>query len=289
MKRTVSIQDISCFGRCSLTVALPVLSVMGIETAILPTAVLSTHTGGFSGFTFHDLTGEIAPIASHWKREGIAFDSIGTGYLGSDEQIGLVSDFIDDFGKNALVFVDPVMADHGKLYKGFSPDFPAKMAKLCRKADIIVPNLTEAAFLLNEPFVGEDYDEDYIRGLLCRLTGTLGCPRAVVTGVIYDPARQGAVAYDAKEKKFYEYFGENLPVSFHGTGDVFSSSLCGALTLGADLTAALKIAVDFTIDAIRNTMGCEDKYWYGVNFETALGGLSAAAGRLGTGEPPRAE
>ncbi len=281
MKRTVSIQDISCFGRCSLTVALPTLSAMGIETAILPTAVLSTHTGGFSGFTFCDLTDEITPIAEHWKREGIVFDSISTGYLGSDRQIGLVSDFFDDFGKDALIFVDPVMADHGKLYTGFAADFPAKMAKLCKRADIIVPNLTEAAFLLGEDFVGSDYDEAYVHGLLRRLTGKLGCPKAVLTGIVYEPTRQGAVAYDAETDNFFEYFGENLPVAFHGTGDVFSSSLCGALTLGADLTSALKVAVDFTITAIKNTMGCEDKYWYGVNFETGLGRLAEAAGKIG--------
>lgn len=280
MKRTVSIQDISCFGRCSLTVALPVLSAMGIECAIVPTAVLSTHTGGFKGYTFCDLTNEIAPIAAHWQKEGITFDSIGTGYLGSDEQIALVSDFFDKFGKNALVFVDPVMADHGKLYAGFAPDFPAKMATLCAKADIIVPNLTEAAFLLGEDFVGTSYDEAYIHGLLRRLTSTLGCPKAVLTGVVYEPTRQGAVAYDAEKNEFYEYFGENLPVAFHGTGDVFSSSLCGALTKGADLTSALKVAVDFTIAAIKNTMGCEDKYWYGVNFESALGDLAAVSQKL---------
>lgn len=280
MKRTVSIQDISCFGRCSLTVALPVLSAMGIECAIVPTAVLSTHTGGFKGYTFCDLTNEIAPIAAHWKQEGITFDSIGTGYLGSDEQIALVSDFFDQFGKNALIFVDPVMADHGKLYAGFAPDFPAKMASLCAKADIIVPNLTEAAFLLGEEFVGSDYDEAYIHGLLRRLTSTLGCPKAVLTGVVYEPKHQGAVAYDAEKDEFFEYFGENLPVAFHGTGDVFSSSLCGALTKGADLTSALKVAVDFTIAAIKNTMGCEDTYWYGVNFESALGDLAAVSKAL---------
>lgn len=280
MKRTLSVQDISCFGRCSLTVALPVLSAMGIETAILPTAVLSTHTGGFKGFTFCDLTGEMAPITDHWVKEGVTFDSIGTGYLGSDEQIALVGDIFDRLGKDALIFVDPVMADHGKLYTGFSPDFPSKMAKLCGKADIIVPNLTEAAFLLGEPYVGSGYDEDYIHGLLKRLTEKLGCPVAVLTGVIYDPAKQGAVAYDSREDKFYEYFGENLPVAFHGTGDVFSSSLCGALTLGAPMTEALGIAVNFTLDAIRNTMGVEDTYWYGVNFEKGLGDLAAAAKKL---------
>ena len=275
MKRTVSIQDISCFGRCSLTVALPTLSAMGIETAIMPTAILSTHTAGFKNFTFCDLTDEMGKIADHWAKEGITFDSIGTGYLGSDEQINTVLDFFKTFGKDALIFVDPVMADHGKLYPAFDENFPAKMARLCEKADVIVPNLTEAAFLLGEEFVGESYDEAYIHGLLRRLAERFGCKVAIVTGVIYTPDKQGAVAYCREEDRFYEYFGENLPVRFHGTGDVFSSSLCGALTLGMDLTAALKTAVDFTIDSIRATMGVEDYYWYGVNFEAGLARLSA--------------
>ncbi|MBQ7364862.1 MAG: pyridoxamine kinase [Clostridia bacterium] len=275
MKRTVSIQDISCFGRCSLTVALPTLSAMGIETAIVPTAILSTHTAGFQGFTFCDLTEEMDKIAAHWQKEGITFDSIGTGYLGSDEQIATVLSFFETFGKDALIFVDPVMADHGKLYPAFSADFPAKMARLCEKADVIVPNLTEAAFLLGEDCVLSGYDEAYIHALLKRLTSRFGCQVAIVTGVVYTPDQQGVVAYDAKEDRFYSYFGENLPVTFHGTGDVFSSSLCGALTLGMELTAALKVAVDFTIAAIRATMGVEDRYWYGVNFEAGLSDLAA--------------
>ena len=276
MKRTVSIQDISCFGRCSLTVALPTTSAMGIETAIMPTAILSTHTAGFKNFTFCDLTDEMDKIAKHWEAEGITFDSISTGYLGSDEQINTVLHFFETFGKDALIFVDPVMADHGKLYPAFGPDFPAKMARLCEKADVIVPNLTEAAFLLGEEFVGEAYDEAYIHALLRRLTARFGCKTAIVTGVIYSSDKQGAVAYVADEDKFYEYFGENLPVRFHGTGDVFSSSLCGALTLGMDLTTAIKTAVDFTIGSIRATMGVEDYYWYGVNFEAALPALAEA-------------
>ncbi len=276
MKRTVSIQDISCFGRCSLTVALPTLSAMGIETAIMPTAILSTHTAGFRDFTFCDLTDEMGKIASHWEKEGITFDSIGTGYLGSDEQIDTVLRFFNTFGKGALCFVDPVMADHGKLYPAFGEDFPAKMARLCEKADVIVPNLTEAAFLLGEEFVGENYDEAYIHGLLRRLVSRFGCKVAVVTGVIYTPDKQGAVAYVKDEDRFYEYFSENIPVRFHGTGDVFSSSLCGALTLGMALEAALKVAVDFTVASIRATMGVEDYYWYGVNFEAGLLALAEA-------------
>ena len=146
MKRVVSIQDISCLGKCSLTVALPIISAMGVETCVVPTAVLSTHTGGFSGFTFHDLTQEVAPIADHWAKEGISFDAIYTGYLGSFEQIHLVSQFFDRFGgQDTLIYVDPAMADNGVLYTGFTPEFAKEMGTLCGKADVIVPNLTEAS------------------------------------------------------------------------------------------------------------------------------------------------
>ena len=158
MKRVVSIQDISCLGKCSLTVALPIISAMGVETCVVPTAVLSTHTGGFSGFTFHDLTQEVAPIADHWAKEGISFDAIYTGYLGSFEQIHLVSQFFDRFGgQDTLIYVDPAMADNGVLYTGFTPEFAKEMGKLCGKADVIVPNLTEASFMLGVDYVGEDY------------------------------------------------------------------------------------------------------------------------------------
>ena len=197
MKRVVSIQDISCLGKCSLTVALPIISAMGVETCVVPTAVLSTHTGGFSGFTFHDLTQEVAPIAAHWKKEGITFDAIYTGYLGSFEQIDLVGQFFDQFGgKDTLVYVDPAMADNGVLYTGFTPEFAKEMGKLCGKADVIVPNLTEASFMLGIDYVGDQYDEAYIKDLLKRLTG-LGCRTAVLTGISFEPGKIGAMAYDS--------------------------------------------------------------------------------------------
>ena len=152
MKRIVTIQDISCFGKCSITVALPLISSMGVECAIIPTSILSTHTGGFEGFTFRDLSDDISKIAEHWKKYNIEFDAIYTGYLGSVEQINSVIDFIGDFKKeNTIVFVDPAMADKGKLYTGFDSDFPSHMARLCAKADIIVPNITEASFMLGVP------------------------------------------------------------------------------------------------------------------------------------------
>ena len=164
IKRIVTIQDISCVGKCSLTVALPIISAMGVETAILPTAVLSTHTM-FQGFTCKDLTDQIAPIAEHWKHEHIAFDAIYTGYLGSFEQISLVSKFFDEFKtEDNLIVVDPVMADNGKLYPAFDEAYAKENTKLCSKADLIVPNLTEASFMTGLPYKTE-YDRSYIAAI----------------------------------------------------------------------------------------------------------------------------
>ena len=272
-KRLVTIQDISCFGKCSLTVALPVISAMDIECAIVPTAILSTHTGGFSGYTFRDLTEDIDKIAAHWLDCGLSFDAIYTGYLGSGEQLKIVGEFFDKFKTDTgIIFVDPVMADNGKMYAGFPPDFAEGMARLCGKADIIVPNLTEAAFMLGEPYVASGYDEEYIHGLLHRLVG-LGCKTAVVTGVSYSPEEQGAVAYDSRTDSFCEYFSENIPAAYHGTGDTFSSALVGALTKGMDMEKALGVAVEFTVAAIKATVS-DKSHWYGVRFEDCLGMLT---------------
>lgn len=279
MKRVVSIQDISCLGKCSLTVALPIISAMGVETCVVPTAVLSTHTGGFSGFTFHDLTQEVAPIAAHWKKEGITFDAIYTGYLGSFEQIELVGQFFDQFGgKDTLVYVDPAMADNGVLYTGFTPEFAKEMGKLCGKADVIVPNLTEASFMLGIDYVGDQYDEAYIKDLLKQLTG-LGCRTAVLTGMSFEPGKIGAMAYDSSTDTYASYFNEKLPVQFHGTGDVFASACVGALMNGKDLAGALKVAVDYTLECIRETQNDPDARWYGVNFESAIPMLVHSLGR----------
>ena len=278
MKKIVTIQDISCYGKCSITVALPIISAMGIECSIIPTAVLSTHTGGFSGFTFADLTDEIPKISSHWKKEGLAFDGIYTGYLGSERQLGIVSDFIDGFSnKGSTVFVDPVMADNGTLYKGFTESFAKKMAGLCAKADIIVPNLTEASIMLGEEYIASGYGEEYIHSLLKRLCG-MGAKTAIVTGVRYDEEKQGAVAYDSEKDEYFEYFRENIPVSYHGTGDVFSSALMGSLTLGRPMEKALKTAVDYTVECIKATVG-DSEHWYGVKFEKCIPALIESLNR----------
>lgn len=268
MKRIITIQDISCVGKCSLTVALPIISAAGVEAAVLPTAVLSTHTA-FPKFTFCDLTDEITPIADTFTELGIDFDAIYTGYLGSYRQLELVDKFFTDFKREGtVILIDPVMADNGQLYKGFTPDFAAAMAKLCAKADIIIPNLTEAAFMLGEEY-REKYDEEYVKGILKRLTG-LGCKRAALTGIGFSEGEIGVYSYDSVTDTYYSYFNEKLPVSYHGTGDVFASATLGGLMRGLSYNDALTLAVDYTLECMRCTARDENRRTYGVNFEEAL-------------------
>ncbi|MBQ6180887.1 MAG: pyridoxamine kinase [Ruminococcus sp.] len=278
MKKVVTIQDISCFGKCSLTVALPVISAMGIETAVIPTAVLSTHTGGFTGFTFRDLTSDIPAIASHWKSLGLKFNAIYTGYLGSKEQIRIVSDFFDDFGtEDNFIVCDPAMADGGKLYTGFTGDFVDEMKKLCGKADYIIPNMTEAAFLLGIPYT-ENYDRAYAEDVLRKLA-ELRCPTPVLTGVHFDNEKQGAAAYDSRTGEFFYSFRDNIDKTVHGTGDIFSSVFTGAIALGKSLQEAIDISVNYTADCIEATLDCFDEQWYGSCFELCLGKLISYVNR----------
>ena len=268
MKRIVSIQDISCLGKCSLTVALPIISAMGVECSIVPTAVLSTHTM-FQNFTCKDLTDQIGPIADHWKSENIHFDAIYTGYLASKEQIGDICAFFDAFKtKDNLIVVDPVMADNGKLYPAFGPEFPSEMAKVCAKADLIVPNLTEASLLTGLPYRTE-YDEGYIREMLQALA-KLGPRYVALTGVSFEQGRLGVMYYDREKDEYGSYFAEHLPASFHGTGDVFASACVGGLMRGLSLGEALALAADYTVECIRLTLASPEAKWYGVEFESAI-------------------
>lgn len=281
MKRIVTIQDISCVGRCSLTVALPIISALGIECAVIPTAVLSNHTA-FSGFTFCDLTDQIMPIVKQWQKEGLTFDAIYTGYLGSFEQIRIVSHVIDALkaqNPGLRVIVDPAMADFGKLYTGFDEAFAREMTSLCKKADIIVPNLTEAAYMLGIPYPEHRCTEEEIKTILRGLS-ELGCKTTVLTGVSLQENKIGAMSYDRDTDAFALYENEHLAAQFHGTGDIFASVVTGAITRGMTLAGALTLAVDFTLACIRNTMADHDHRWYGVNFESALGMLTEAAKML---------
>ncbi|MDI3536327.1 MAG: pyridoxine kinase [Eubacteriaceae bacterium] len=269
-KRIAAIHDISCVGRCSLTVALPILSAAGIDTGILPTAVLSTHTGGFENFTYRDLTEDITPIASHWKSLDLKFDALYSGFLGSYEQIDLVSNLFELFkDQDTLILVDPVMADNGEFYSVYSPEMAKGMARLCQKADIIVPNLTEAAFMLDEPYCGEDYDENYVKELLKRLSD-LGARKIVLTGISYEPDRLGAASFDSKTGDYSYVHNEKISDHFHGTGDVFGSTLLAALLNGFDLNDAAQIAVDYTREAIIKTLLYDQERRYGVCFEKAI-------------------
>jgi len=265
-KKILTIQDISCVGQCSLTVALPILSACGMETAILPSAVLSTHTAGFSGFTFRDLTDDMPAIVDHWRREKISFDCIYTGYLGSIKQVGYVKDILDTMGKEGSVrVVDPAFADNGKLYPIFNDEYVAAMRTLLPSSDILVPNISEACFLSGMEYK-ESYDEAYIDGLLSALV-KLGASTVVLTGVGYEPNMTGVVVYENGKKSYYPH--RRIAKGCHGTGDVYASAFTGALLRGHSAYDAAKIAADYTVICIENTQGDAD-HWYGVKFETAL-------------------
>lgn len=279
MKRIITIQDISCVGRCSITAALPVISAMGVECGILPTAVLSTHTL-FKNFTCKDISDQISPIADAWEKEGITFNGIYTGYLASPDQCEEVCRIFHRFAdSNTLVFVDPAMADNGKLYPAFGETFPAAMAKVCAMADIILPNITEACLLTGMPYRTE-YDEAYIRELLEKLLA-LGCKTAVLTGVSYEPEKLG-VAYLDQDGNSFSYFTKRCPQSYHGTGDLYSAAALGGIMRGLELGDALALAADFIVACIDGTASDPEAKWYGVEFEAVIPQLCAMlAERLG--------
>ena len=265
-KKILTIQDISCVGQCSLTVALPILSACGLETCILPSAVLSTHTAGFSGFTFRDLTDDMPAIQEHWKKENIKFKAIYTGYLGSIKQVGFVRDILKTMGTDDCVrVVDPAMADNGKLYSIFDDAYVDAMRVLCGEADILVPNITEACFLTGEEYK-ETYDESYIQTLVEKLAA-LGAKTIVLTGVSYEPTKTGVVVYE--NGKNYYYAHERIAKGSHGTGDIYASAFVGALMNDKSVNDAAKIAADYTVKCIINTQGDAD-HWYGAKFEPVL-------------------
>ncbi|MCL2854557.1 MAG: pyridoxamine kinase [Defluviitaleaceae bacterium] len=269
-KRVCAIHDISCVGRCSLTVALPILSAAGMDCGILPTAVLSTHTGGFEGFTYRDLTVDIQPISAHWQKLGLGFDALYSGFLGSFEQIDLVGELFDTYRRPGnIVLVDPVMADEGKLYSIYSPEMAQGMAKLCGKADIIIPNITEACFMVDEEYKAGPYDKAYIENLLKKLA-ELGPKQIVLTGVHFDEKSLGAAVYDAHQDSVEYVMSQRVEGHFHGTGDVFGSALLSGLLRGKPLAEAAQIACDYVYEAIRITLDLSQERRYGVAFEMAL-------------------
>ena len=270
-KRLVTIQDISCFGKCSLTVALPVISTLGIETVVLPTAVLSTHTGEFEGFTFHPLYDEFDKIQNHWRSLNLSFDAIYVGYIGSESMIDSVCDFIDHFRQNAIVFVDPVMADGGKFYSGLDKSYAKKLLKLCKKADIISPNYTEALILSgNNP----DSDIKDINEILQKL-------RSISKNVIITGIPDGDTIHTASLSEngdFKLITSPHKKGTFYGSGDLFASALIGMYTNGIPLDTATNNAAAFVSDCIEKTLDEKEKSWYGLKFEHSLGMLNLKKG-----------
>lgn len=265
-KRILTVQDISCVGQCSLTVALPILSACGIETAIIPSAVLSNHTA-FSGFTFHDLTDEIPVIKKEWDRQGIKFEAIYTGYLGNLKQVQYVKRIMaESLTEGALKIVDPAMADGGKLYTGFDMAYANEMKNLCKEADIILPNITEACLMTNSEYKTE-FDKAYIEKLISRIAAFYN-GKIVLTGVGFSQNKTGVAVFDGEEILYYEH--EKIRGGCHGTGDVYASAFTGAVLSGKELFESAKIAADFTYMCIKET---EPEHWYGVKFEPLIKNL----------------
>ena len=269
-KRLLAIHDISCVGRCSLTVALPILSCAGLDTGVLPTAILSTHTGGFQGYTYRDLTEDIQPVCAHWKSLGLRFDALYSGFLGSYDQIDLVAKLMEEFhSDHTLRMVDPVMADNGRLYATYTMKMAQGMHRLCRKADIITPNMTEACILLDVPYKPEGFTrtetEDMLHGL-----SALGPRQVVLTGVTLGLDQLGTASYDAQTNEVSYAFEKRYTGIFHGTGDILSSALMCGLLNGKSLKESASLAVKFTHRCIYCTLESNQELRYGVRFEAAL-------------------
>jgi len=265
-----AVHDLSCFGRCSLTVIIPTLAALGIQVCPLPTAILSTHLGGFSGLDFCDFTEHLPTFFSHWQQEGVVFDCIYSGFLASEQQIDVVNKFITAFSpSNPLVLVDPVMGDEGKLYSTCTQELQQRMGTLVQKANIITPNYTEACFLLGESYQSPLRNIDIVDNWLQRLAA-MGPEIVVITGI---PAARGTVlnaGYDRKNQLFLRDFHDYLPVRYPGTGDIYASVLLGSLLRRDDLTAAMNRAADFTSLAISTTFAAKTPPREGVLLEKVL-------------------
>ncbi|MBQ9160775.1 MAG: pyridoxamine kinase [Methanobrevibacter sp.] len=268
MTKILTIQDISCYGQCSITVALPVVSAFGIETAILPSAVLSTHTSGFTDFTVRDLTEDLPAIKEHWEKEGITFDAIYTGFIASIEQLDYIKDIIDSRLKlEGLVFVDPAMADHGEFYNGFDQEFADKMGELCKRGDYILPNTTEACYILHKP-----WKEDFSREEMLEMAQELKefTKRYVILkGDTNEEGKLGMIVLDKVTDTVDIVYNDRIDYVSHGTGDVFASSFVGSTMIGKTPSVAAKIAGEFTKRAIEKTVG-DETHTYGVKFEQVI-------------------
>ena len=264
--RVLAINDISCIGKCSLSVTLPILSACGITCDVLPTALLSTHTGGFTDYTFRDLTSDIDGILAHWKTLGIQFDVVYSGYLGSETQIQIVENIKRDFLKPSGIFVvDPVMGDSGKLYDGFNEEYVEKMRELCKQADYILPNLTEACYLSKIPYPKKG-EQARIADILRNLQQL--CNRPIVTGILRD--KEISICYANEFSPLNTYVSQNVDGFFCGAGDVFASAFVGALCNGKSEEDAIRLSADFTNASIRRSALEVDDKRYGLNFEKEI-------------------
>ncbi len=265
-KKVLTIQDISCYGGCSITVALPILSSFGIETSILPSAILSTHTGGFKGWTNLDLTSEMPKIVDHWIKEGIKFDAIYTGYIGDVRQFDLILKCKEQLLKeNGLFIVDPAMADNGKLYPALNESIVEGMKKIVSVADYILPNITEACYLTNNKYE-EKLTKDYVTKLL-KDCYALGAKNVILTGVSYQEDKLGACGYNGSS--ITELMGPKINKMYHGTGDVFSSVAVACILNNNNMTDIIKTSINFTVNAIKETLD-DESHFYGVKFENVL-------------------
>lgn len=271
MKETtkiLTIQDISCFGQCSITVALPMISAFGIETAVLPSAVLSTHTSGFTDYTVRDLTEDLPAIRKHWESEGILFDAIYTGFIASAEQMDYIKDIIDSrLNPGGLVFVDPAMADHGEFYNGFDQDFADEMGELCKLGDFILPNTTEACYILHRPWKEKFTKEEMLE--MANELSSFTKRYVVLKGYENEDNELGMIVLDKKDSSVQIVYNDKVDYVSHGTGDVFASSFVGSVMVGKSPTQAAKIAGEFTKKAIEKTIG-DENHKYGVKFEQVI-------------------
>ena len=266
MSKVLTIQDYSCYGQCSLTVALPLLSALSHELVSLPTAILSTHTSGFKNFVVHDLTNFIHDILNHWRNEKLSFDALITGYLGTNELVDIVKEIKKDFiKKDGLIIIDPAMGDEGRLYPAFDKDYVIKTKELLPIADILLPNITEAAFL-SETEYKSHYDEQYVKDILIKLH-SLGAKNIILTDISFDENTTGVYSYINNEFSYYKH--EKIKEKKHGTGDIFTSVFSGAYLLNHDYHKSIKMAADYVFRCIKSTL-TDPSHWYGVKVEVNI-------------------
>ena len=267
--KILTIQDISCYGQCSITVALPIISAFGIETAVLPSAVLSTHTAGFTDYTFRDLTEYLPKIKEHWQKEGIYFDAIYTGYIGSIKQLDYIKDIINSrLKEDGLVFVDPAMADYGQFYYGFDQNFADKMGELCKLGDYVLPNTTEACYLLHKEWK-ENFSKEEMLDMAQQLS-EFTKKHVILKGDNHRKNELGMIVFDKDMSSNTQIvYNDKIDHMSHGTGDVFASAFVGSTMKGKTPSQSAKIAGEFTRMAIEKTID-DQNHGYGVKFEQVI-------------------